>query len=134
MKYLLLIISLIFNLGVYYVSAEKKFIEEGIIISFLLFSFYYFLSTILKKNSQILFAVVIVFLVLLSVNQIFGLSTYWVYNDSFNYGYALSILNTHIEEVFSMLSGMIFLLPLFFVHSFNIIKLLHNYRKEKYVQ
>src|SRR5690606_21171230 len=113
MKILLLIAALLCNVFVYFVSLEKTYIEEIIIITVVLFSFYHFLSSIYCSKYVLLKSVVFGGCFVLSLNQIFGLGAFLIYDSRFTYGHALSLLNSNVNEVQSMLSTMTVLIAIF---------------------
>src|SRR5690606_1013804 len=113
MKILLLIAALLCNVCVYFVSLEKTYIEEIIIITVVLFSFYHFLSSIYRSKYVLLKSFAFGGCFILSLNQIFGLGAFLIYDSRFTYGHALSLLNSNVKEVQSMLSTMTILIVLF---------------------
>ncbi len=113
MKIFLLIFALLFNVFVYFISIESTYIEEIVFISIVVFSFFHFLHLIYRSKYILLKTLVFGSCFILSLNQIFGLGAFLVYDSQFTYGHALSVLNSNLKEIQSMMSTMTILLVLF---------------------
>ena len=99
-------IALLFNVLVYYMSRDKKYVEEAILGSIVLFSFYQFMHLALKKWRYVGYVLVVIGCLIIALNQTLGLITRFIYGSEFTYGHALSILNSNWNEIMSMLSTM----------------------------
>lgn len=106
MYYVLLIAALLLNVVAYIFSVERKFVEEAILCTLVLLSFYYCLSLFYKRGNYLSIIAVGVAAVFLATNQALGLGTYLIYGQPFNYGFALSILNVSVREAWSMFLAM----------------------------
>lgn len=115
-NWLLVCVALLLNVFVYKISIEKLFIEEMILTSVVLFSFYQFASYVMQKKYYIGYIIVFAGLLLISISQTVGLGTFFLYNSSFTYGYALSILNSNVQEMVSMLSTMLLWIVFFLLN------------------
>lgn len=102
--FLYLTVVVLFNVVLYFLSVEKKHIEEICIIIVVLLSYFYFANIFPRKGVRLFLIMLGTFV--LVVNQSIGLGTYYMYNSSFTYGHGLSILNSNIKEFGSMLSTM----------------------------
>lgn len=102
--YLSLLVIVLLNLLLYYISVEIKFIEEISIIIIVLLSFFYSLS--IFRYRRVGAALTVVATLILVLSQSIGLGAYYIYSSAFTYGHGLSILNSNIKEFGSMLSTM----------------------------
>lgn len=103
MNIILLLIALLLNVVAYVFSVEKRFVEEAILCTVILFSFYYCLSFGNKRKNAFVFSLLCFSVLLLASNQLLGLATYLLYGEAFNYGFALSLLNVSMREAWSMI-------------------------------
>lgn len=113
MKSFLLYFFLLFNCAIYYISLEKTYVEEIIVISITMLTFYVFLGYFYSKKTIIGNCIVVLGLSLLSFNQVLAIASLYMYQTKFTYGIALSLLNTNWNEAWSMLSTMLLVVPLF---------------------
>lgn len=105
--------AILLNIFLYYISVEKTFIEEIIIITIVLTSFYYFIYLVHARSKLLGFLFGAMAALLLAFNQALGLGTFFVYDSKFTYGHGLSILSSNMRESMSMISSMPFILLVF---------------------
>ncbi|MBL1407809.1 phosphoethanolamine transferase [Sphingobacterium faecale] len=130
MRGLLLYFALFFNGFIYYLSLEKTYFEELLIISLVMFTFYIFLGYLYRRGGIVARCLVVIGLILLSFNQVLAITTSLIYQSKFTYGMALSLLNTNWGEAWSMISTMmlaVFLFVVLFTFHYFVVNNIPNY-------
>lgn len=104
-----------FNCIIYFLSLEKTYVEELLIITVVTLTFYVFLAYLYHRKTILGSCIVVVGLILLSFNQVLALATWLIYGSKFTYGMALSLLNSNFQEALSMISTMMLVVLVFVV-------------------
>jgi glucan phosphoethanolaminetransferase (alkaline phosphatase superfamily) len=134
-KYIVISLALLINALISIFSDEKILIEEVILGTIILASYYLFVSRLYLHQKKIWYAIFLYMSILiLTVPQTIGVLSITLFNCFFSYGQASSLLNTNLSESFSMLSsfpaiGGVFIF--FIVFNFYIVKTFVNIKLKK---